>query len=145
MWSKVLWKKIKITQIFFLDIFVANVFSSNQENEEELCCNQLISRVFEKLMPLAPNAVKFRFMEKLGQDLRKIASNPYASHVLETLLLVNSFKQPNDDDDNAEDLATKKEWILKVAKFCINNFADFAVDPYAAHILRNIFQVRKKG
>ena len=80
------------------EIFVANVFASNVDNEETLCCNQLVSRIYEKLLPLAENSVKFRLMNKLGEDLRKFASNSFASHVLETLLWLGSFQQKSDVD-----------------------------------------------
>ena len=79
--------------LFFSEIFVANVFASNSEEEEKLCCNQLVSRVFEKLLPLAPTEVKTRIMTKLGSDLRLYVTNPFASHILETLLTLASFKQ----------------------------------------------------
>ena len=63
------------------EIFVANVFASNENSEELLCCNQLVSRIYEKLLPLASNTVKMRFMTKLGgDDIRKYASNQFASH-----------------------------------------------------------------
>ena len=78
------------------EMFAANVFASNCQEEEKLCCNQLVSRVFEKLLPLAPNAAKTRLMTKLGADLRLFVTNPFASHVLETLLVLASFKQKNE-------------------------------------------------
>ena len=78
-------------------MFVANVFASNTEEEEKLCCNQLVSRVFEKLLPLAPDEVKIRIMDKLGSDLRVYVTNPFASHVLESLLNLASFKQKKEE------------------------------------------------
>jgi hypothetical protein len=79
---------------------VANVFASNENQEEKLCCNQLASRVIEKLLPLAPKEVRLRLMGKLGVDLRRYASNPFASHILETLLVLSTFKQKTDDEVN---------------------------------------------
>lgn len=68
-------------------IFVENVFASNhEESEENLVCNQLVCRIFEKLLPLASDQVKLRLMEKMGADLRIFVTNPFASHVLQTLL-----------------------------------------------------------
>ena len=128
------------------EIFVANVFASNVDNEETLCCNQLVSRIYEKLLPLAENSVKFRLMNKLGEDLRKFASNSFASHVLETLLWLGSFQQKSDvvdseKKDDQEFEIQRKEWVLKVAKYSVNNFQDFAFDIYASHILKTSFQV----
>ena len=124
------------------EIFVANVFASNSDNEEILCCNQLVSRIYEKLLPLAENSVKFRLMNKLGEDVRKFASNSFASHVLERLLWLGSFQQKSDvDSDDQEFEIQRKEWVLKVAKYSLNNFQDFASDIYASHILKTSFQV----
>ncbi len=75
------------------ELFVANTFASNEENEEKNCCNQLASRVIEKLLPIASLEIRTRLMEKLGSDLRRYASNPFASHIIETLLLLASFQQ----------------------------------------------------
>ena len=56
----------------------------------------MVSRVFEKLLPLAPFEVKKRIMNKLGSDLRLYVTNQFASHILETLLTLASFKQKNE-------------------------------------------------
>lgn len=117
------------------EIFVANVFASNVEEEDKLCCNQLVSRVFEKLLPLAPHHVKLRLMKKMGEDLRIFVTNPFASHVLETLLILASFKQSTDQETDSSE---KKEWTFKVAKYGLNNFNEFAQDQYANHVLRRI-------
>ena len=46
------------------EMFVANVFASNVEEEDKLCCNQLVSRVFEKFcashQPLFGNGSKYK-------------------------------------------------------------------------------------
>ena len=115
----------------FSEIFVANVFNSNSEEEEKLCCNQLVSRVFEKLLPLAPSDVKTRIMTKLGSDLRLYVTNPFASHILETLLTLASFKQKSEQESPQEFSEFRREWVLKVSKYCINNLAEFAQDSYA--------------
>ena len=118
----------------FSEIFVANVFNSNSEEEEKLCCNQLVSRVFEKLLPLAPSDVKTRIMTKLGSDLRLYVTNPFASHILETLLTLASFKQKSEQESPQEFSEFRREWVLKVSKYCINNLAEFAQDSYARFI-----------
>ena len=110
---------------------MAIVFNSNSEEEEKLCCNQLVSRVFEKLLPLAPSDVKTRIMTKLGSDLRLYVTNPFASHILETLLTLASFKQKSEQESPQEFSEFRREWVLKVSKYCINNLAEFAQDSYA--------------
>ena len=81
---------------------MANVFASNENTEEILCCNQLVSRIYEKLLPLASNSVKTRFMSKLGEDIRKFSSNSFSSHVLEALLWLCSFEQNQEDLSDVE-------------------------------------------
>ena len=73
------------------DVFVINVFETTLNEEVSLCSNQLVSRVLERLIPLAPEKIQFRFMQVLADDLRIVAVDPFASHVLETLLLLATF------------------------------------------------------
>lgn len=64
--------------------------------------------------------------------------------MLETLLWLGAFKQNQDakNEDVEKYEAERKKWALKICKYCVNNFADFAFDSYASHILKTGFQVR---
>ena len=58
-----------------------------------------VGKLFSKDMDgafLAPSDVKTRIMTKLGSDLRLYVTNPFASHILETLLTLASFKQKSE-------------------------------------------------
>ena len=66
------------------DIFVSNVFETTLNEEVALCSNQLVSRVLERLLPLAKTEVRVRFMQCLADDLRIVAVDPFSSHVLQT-------------------------------------------------------------
>ena len=80
-------------------------------------------------------------MTKLGSDLRLYVTNPFASHILETLLTLASFKQKSEQESPSQEFSEfRREWVLKVSKYCINNLAEFAQDSYASHVLRSIFQ-----
>ena len=49
-----IWLKHLFLYIFFYsEIFVSNVFQQTAEKEMDLICNQVISKVLEKLLPLA--------------------------------------------------------------------------------------------
>ena len=63
--------------------------------------------------------------------------------VLETLLWLGAFKQSQDvkNEDIEKYEAERKKWAMKICKYCVNNFADFAFDSYASHILKTGFQV----
>ena len=52
-----------------------------------------------------------------------------------------STQKSDVDSDDQEFEIQRKEWVLKVAKYSLNNFQDFAADIYASHILKTSFQV----
>jgi nucleolar protein 9 len=66
------------------------VFDETIDEEVNYSCNQLASAALEKLLPAANDTALRRFIEAFGQNLRPICSDPYASHVLEKLLLIVS-------------------------------------------------------
>lgn len=119
-------------------MFMENVFQQTEGEEWTLCGNQLCSRVLEKLLPYAKAGVRERFMTALAQDLRLTCTDAFSSHILERLLLLACFAPPADGDDDFRTFAGI--WVLKVAKFVINNWDDFCPDVYASHILRTVFQ-----
>lgn len=114
-------------------LFVTNVLQSTNGQESILSCNQLASRVLEKLLPFAEEKARRTFRECLSDDIRKFATNAFASHVLESLVISASTVTP---DQSQEESEVKREWLLKMSKYCVNNFEDFACDPYASHLLR---------
>ena len=67
--------------------------------------------------------------------------------MLETLLWLGAFKQNQDakNEDVEKYESERKKWVLKISKYCVNNFGDFAFDSYASHILKTGFQVREFG
>ena len=93
------------------------------------------------LLPSASPEIIQKFSNALSSDLRLVCLDPYMSHVLEKLLLLQSFTSNNlkndvlksDDDDEAFE---NSDWVLKVCKFVINNCEDFCTDVYASHLLR---------
>ena len=68
------------------------MFASTEGEESSYCGNQLVSRVLEKLLPFASDDVIRRFMAALADDLRRVATDPFASHVLQLLLNVATFQ-----------------------------------------------------
>ena len=115
-------------------VFVDNVFDQTVNEEASLAGNQLVSRVLERLLPLASIEIQTRFMHALADDLRRVATDPFASHVLELLLIVATFQPAPDQTD------FRRTWVLRVSKFLINNMEDFCPDAYASHLLRTCFQ-----
>jgi len=117
-------------------LFVDNVFATTETQESSYCGNQLVSRVLEKLLPFASDDVIRRFMTSLADDLRRVATDPFASHILQLLLNMATFQPIFGESD----LDWRRTWVLRVSKFLINNMDDFMIDPYACHLLRTAFQ-----
>ena len=78
-------------------MFASNVFSQTAGSELELVCNQLVSRVLEKILPFASSEVFQNFANALNSDLRIVCTDPFASHVLE-----KKMKLANDCMNNAQ-------------------------------------------
>ena len=113
-----------------------NVFQQTEGEELTLCGNQLVSRVIERLLPKAHHSIRSRFMEKLGDDLRITSTDPFASHILQKLMVLAAFGA----DADAEFDGFAKTWVGKVSRFAVANFETFVYDPYASHILRTGLQ-----
>ena len=81
-------------------------------------------------------------MTSLADDLRRVATDPFASHVLQLLLTMSTFQAPSKEATEVSSaLDFRRTWVLRVSKFLINNMDEFAGDPYACHLLRTAFQV----
>ena len=114
-------------------IFVENVMVEAEGNERQLCGNQLGSRVIEMLLPSAEESVLRKFSDCLSQDLRLVCLDPFMSHVLEKLLILQSFAKEAGENTL---LVESRDWVVKVSKFVTNNVEDFCNDSYASHLLR---------
>lgn len=118
--------------------------------------NQLGSRVIEILLPYSTPEDLERFIEIVSPDLRRLCSDNFTSHIIETLLRVTCCRATEhlQTTESDEEIPTKKtklsidtypqehidkcyEFTLKVCKYALNNLEDFVWDSYANHILRS--------
>lgn len=135
------------------DVFVLNALATTDGQEEHISSNQVGSRVIEKLIELLPlnvegSAVLVRFMDALSSNLRIVVTNRFASHVLQCLLAkVTKYgldRPEGGETDASEEAepALKAEsafsWVLKVAKFTLNNLDEFLWDDYAIFVIRTV-------
>ena len=120
-------------------IFVENVMVETEGNERQLCGNQLGSRVIEMLLPSADRDILHKFSDCLSQDLRLVCLDPFMSHVLEKLLILQSFAKEASEVGQVEERT--RDWVVKVSKFVMNNVEDFCNDSYASHLLRTCCEV----
>jgi len=110
-------------------IFVANVFKQMEGKERQLAGHKLASRVIELLLPHALPTVVEIFCKGLTEDLRIVCTDPFASFVLEKLLIMACFR---DNVDKSEELL---KWVQKVCKYLCNNFDGFSDNRFASHVL----------
>lgn len=57
----------------------------------DLICNQVVSKIMEKLLPLANSENLQHFADLMLKDMRIICTDPYASHVLEKVCFLFFF------------------------------------------------------
>ncbi|KAF9411208.1 hypothetical protein HW555_009922 [Spodoptera exigua] len=147
---------------------VNNVLERTKGEEQNVVGNQLGCRVVELLLPFASPEDLERYMEVLSPDLRRLCSDNFTSHVVETLLraaceratehLQTSEDQTSDSEEEApkkkkpklEPKTEKKytedhikkcyEFTIKISKYALNNLEDFVWDQYANHILRSVLK-----
>ncbi len=121
-------------------LFVSNVFAQTEGEEVRLCGNQLVSRVVERLLPKSSAQVKERFMTALAKDLRLTACDPFASHVLERLMVMSVFEEVKEEEGEAGFKQFSSTWAERTCRFASNNALEFCEDAYASHVLRTAFQ-----
>ncbi|XP_063833933.1 nucleolar protein 9 [Ostrinia nubilalis] len=138
---------------------VNNVLERTKDEELNIVGNQLGCRVIELLLPFASAADLERFIEVLSPELRRLCSDNFSSHVVETLLRVSCERaieklQVIEDEEEVPKKKKKTEtepeseyseehvqkcyeFTIKICKYALNNLEDFVWDSYANHILRS--------
>lgn len=123
------------------DLFAENVFKQLEGNEVSYCCNQVISFIADKLVPFACDDTVIKLMNEFGTNPRPVFLDPYCSFVLQKLLIVCTkrlkINEPKDSNDETSHLyVTYRNWILKMAKFAVNNLEHFIWDCHANPVVR---------
>ncbi|VVC26352.1 Hypothetical protein CINCED_3A020959 [Cinara cedri] len=119
--------------------FVDNVFKQLSGNEVNYCSNQVVSRVVDDLLPEASDQTVMNLIEHFEKDLRSICSDQFASHVLQQLLHVATYRAFNITmQDVSESIKENyKKFVNKLCKYILNNLDEFIWDTYANHIIRS--------
>ncbi|XP_034826444.2 nucleolar protein 9 [Maniola hyperantus] len=136
---------------------VNNVLERTKGEELNIIGNQLGCRLVELLLPYATPEHLERYIEALSPELRRLCSDNFTSHIIETLLRVSCERateylqildQLDDEGPKKKRKKTKSkytdehitschEFTLKICKYVLNNLEDFVWDRYANHILRS--------
>lgn len=140
---------------------VNNVLDRTKEEELNVIGNQLGCRVVELLLPFASPEDLERYMDVVLPDIRRLCSDNFTSHVIETLLRVSCeraiehLQATPENTEEEEEVPSKKrkiakteqkyehdhiekchEFTLKVCKYTLNNLEEFVFDKTANYILR---------
>ncbi|CAH2097326.1 unnamed protein product [Euphydryas editha] len=138
---------------------VNNVLERTKGEELNVIGNQLGCRLVELLLPYSSEEDLQRYIDVLSPELRRLCSDNFTSHVVETLLRVScerATKHLQTSDDLPDEVPKKKiklekqsngyskghieachEFTIKICKYALNNLEDFVWDQYANHILRS--------
>ncbi|XP_041989050.1 nucleolar protein 9 [Aricia agestis] len=136
---------------------VNNVLERTKGEELNVVGNQLGCRLVELLLPYSSAEHLERFMNILSPELRKLCSDNFSSHIIETLLRVSCQRATEHlQDENTEEEVPKKkkklekeseyseehkqlcyDFTLKICKYALNNLEDFVWDQSANYILRS--------
>lgn len=84
-----------ISKILLTGNFVDNVFKQLDGNEVNYCSNQVVSRVVDDLLPEASDQTVLNLIGHFEKDLRPICCDQFASHVLQQLLHVATYRAHN--------------------------------------------------
>lgn len=118
---------------------VDNVLERTRGIELDVIGNQLGCRVIELLLPTSSPAHLERYMDTVSQDLRRLCSDNFSSHVIECVLRVASDRATDAECDQGH-ARTCDEFTLKLSRYALNNLEDFVWDRYADHILRSVLR-----
>ncbi|KAL4702912.1 hypothetical protein ACJJTC_005140 [Scirpophaga incertulas] len=137
---------------------VNNMFEKTKGEELNVVGNQLGCRVVELLLPFSSPEDLQHYIDVLSPELRKLCSDNFASHVVETLLRVSCeraiehLQQPEAEEEVPKKKQKKQkteakyseehvqkcyDFTVKLCKYALNNLEDFVWDNYANHILRS--------
>ncbi|KAK4886040.1 hypothetical protein RN001_002311 [Aquatica leii] len=120
-------------------IFVNNVFQHTEDQEINCCCNQVGCRVIQTFLPFANDTYLKRYMDILLSDLRPLCSDPFASHVIQTLLDI-ACQKSFEKDIEKDFRESCKTATIRISKFLLNNLEDYVWDSYGNHIIRTVLK-----
>jgi len=140
------------------EILVQNFFKElhREEQVKSLATNQIVSRILDDALAVAQVSQVVGIAQAFVDDLRAACVDPYASHVIQTLLtlslkyiqkspmrseMVDGEKKEKNIEVSEEEKEYLKSYIIKVSKFVYNNLEDFVYDTYASHIVRSVLEV----
>ncbi|XP_045131829.1 nucleolar protein 9-like isoform X2 [Portunus trituberculatus] len=144
------------------EILVRNFMRELEQDGQQrsLASNQIISRILDDVLPHADVAQVLAMNIVFGEDLRAMCVDPYASHVLQTLLTlalkyaqkgaVQKRHEENEEENEEKELLIHvsddqrqefSTFLDKVGRFVYNNLEDFVKHKYASHVVRTVLEV----
>ncbi|XP_063220849.1 nucleolar protein 9 isoform X2 [Bacillus rossius redtenbacheri] len=124
-------------------LFANNVLVETEGKEVEYSSNQLASRVIEELLDWASGDALSRYMRVFGEDLRPVFCDQFASHVLQKLIVIAATGGTRGGKAGGGEVpgkAAHREWLLKVARYALNNLEEFVRDTHANQVTRAVLE-----
>lgn len=129
-----------------------NVLRETDGQETFVSSNQIASKVIEDLVGFSTDERLEKYLEAFKADLRTIANDKFASHVLQKLVSVSSLRALSTNGENSNFVNERafnfksnhteshkricNAFVVTVSKFLLNNIEDFINDQYGNHVLR---------
>ncbi|XP_066949618.1 nucleolar protein 9 isoform X1 [Macrobrachium rosenbergii] len=133
-----------------------------EEDARKLAGNQIVSRILDDALQCGEALQVLSFTKIFSEDIRMTCLDPYASHVLQTLMALSlKFIQEQTEDKKTEDKNAevgevgseedkqpiteeqREEFVAflnKVGRLVYNNLDEFIRDTYGSHVLRSILE-----
>lgn len=144
------------------EILIRNFIRELEQGGQQrsLASNQIVSRILDDALPHADLVQVLAMNNIFAEDLRAMCVDPYASHVLQTLLTlalkyaqkgaVQKRHEENEEGNEEKELlihvsADQRQefstFLDKVGRFIYNNLEDFVSHTYASHVVRSVLEV----
>ena len=130
-------------------LFVENVFTQIDQKEVQLCCDQTISIVMEKLLPIFTAIQIRKFVSNIERFWKLVIMDKFGSHVIQALIS-NALETIKADQEVKEKIIKKKPCqeampnmevvFLRLCDFLHENIQELIGHKYASHVVRAMLE-----
>eukprot|EP01134_Creolimax_fragrantissima_P003110 CFRG3110T1 len=138
-------------------LFVSNVLSVTDGSELNLCRDKEVSCILEKLLKNCTHFQVRVFFDRLAGRFKEIASDKFASHVLQTLLnlmppvlhaeMTGETVEEESEEDKAkgEELRTAEQLVLALCEELHDDVMWLSRGDYGSHVIRTVLGLLAGG
>ncbi|XP_043220589.1 nucleolar protein 9-like [Amphibalanus amphitrite] len=118
-------------------LFIRNVFTQTKGEEVPLSKNSLASQIIEQLIPDVGDEVLLDFSAAMDQQFTDLCEDPFASHVLQALLL--SMTCRIQAGQSPVQLALQN-WVLGCSERLLARLGSLCRHQYGSHVVRTCLE-----